>query len=330
MIAMSMRWWFASAAVVSVLLVGGCGSVTPAGSGTGGSAGEAGSGGSGSAGTTGGAGRSGTAGTDAGGSGGRGGVDGTAGTSGGAGVTGAGGVAIGGRGGTTGTAGAGAAGTGGVAVGGRGGTTGTAGTTGTGGIATGGRGGTTGGGGTGGVATGGRGGSTGAGGTGGGATGGRGGGNAGTGGGVSNCPAGGCPPLMISDLTGIDVSGAPGFDATGFRCKSLTICPNSSSCIYYATDMFGSLQSMEATYTDGAEVQTPAPTKLRLDTGAASQCGNPSVTFTASDTIIIQFDGGKKLTVLLPAFMGTSLTLYIATDGSTYYDAALTQPAHRG
>ena len=77
-------------------------------------------------------------------------------------------------------------------------------------------------------------------------------------------------------------------------------------------------------------VQTPAPTKLRLDTGAASQCGNPSVTFTANDTITIQFDGGKKLVVLLPAFMGTSLTLYIATDGSTYYDAALTQPARRG
>jgi hypothetical protein len=87
---------------------------------------------------------------------------------------------------------------------------------------------------------------------------------------------------------------------------------------------------MDSTYTDGAEAQTPAPTKLRLDTGAASQCGNPAVTFTASDTITLQFDGGKKLVVLLPAFMGTSLTLYIATDGSTYYDAALTQPARRG
>ena len=229
-------------------------------------------------------------------------------------MTGAGGAA-GGRGGTTGTAGAGETGTGGVAVGGRGGTTGTAGTTGTGGVATGGRGGATGG--TGGGATAGRGGSTGAGGTGGVANGGRGGGNAGTGGGVSSCPASGCPPLMISDLQAIDAGSAPGFDATGFRCKSLTICPNSSACIYYSTDMFGSLQSMDSVYNDGAEVAQPAPTKLRLDVGAASQCGTPTVTFTANDTITIEFDGGKKLVVLLPAFMGTSLTLYIATDGLT-------------
>jgi len=302
MIAMGMRWWFASAAVVSVLLLGGCGSVTSADGGTGGSAGGAGSGSAGSAGTTGGAGTMGDAGRGGSGSGGRGGVDGTAGTSGSAGVTGAAGA--------------------------RGGTTGTAGTTGTGGIANGGRGGATAG--TGGGATAGRGGSTGAGGTGV-SIGGRGGGNAGTGGGgVSSCPASGCPPLMISDLLAIDASGAPAFDATGFRCKSLTICPNSSSCLYFSTDMFGSLQSMDSVYTDGAEVAMFAPTKLRLDTGAASQCGNPAVTFTANDTITIQFDGGKKLTVLLPAFMGTSLTLYIATDGSTYYDAALTQPARRG
>jgi hypothetical protein len=332
---MRVRRWIASLSVGSMLLLTGCGSVTPAGSGTGGSGGEAGSGSSGSAGTTGGAGRSGTAGTNGSGSGGRGGVDGTAGTSGSAGVTGAGGVGVGGRGGTTGTAGAGATGTGGVAVGGRGGTTGAAGTTGTGGVAIGGRGGAPGGtgggttGGTGGGATAGRGGSTGAGGTGGVANGGRGGGNAGTGGGVSTCPVSGCPPLMISDLQAIDVGDAPGFDATGFRCKSLTICPNSSGCVYYSTDMFGSLQSMESTYTDGAEVAQPAPTKLHLDIGAASQCGNPAVTFTANDSITIQFDGGKKLVVLLPAFMGTSLSLYIATDGSTYYDAALTQPAGR-
>ena len=54
------------------------------------------------------------------------------------------------------------------------------------------------------------------------------------------------------------------------------------------------------------------------------------MTFTANDTITIRFDAGKKLVVMLPAFMGTSLALYIATDGATYYDAALTQPARRG
>jgi len=52
-------------------------------------------------------------------------------------------------------------------------------------------------------------------------------------------------------------------------------------------------------------------------------------TLTAMDTLTLLFDGSKKLQVYLPAFMGTTqtLTLYIASDGSTYYDAALTMVA---
>jgi hypothetical protein len=173
--------------------------------------------------------------------------------------------------------------------------------------------------GSGGVAAGGRGGIV--------ATGGRGGsgGNPGTGGGAS-CAPGTCPPLAIGDLQAIDDSGAPGFDATGFRCKSLTVCQNTSACLYYAQDMLGSLQSAEDTYTDGVEVAA-APVKLVFAAGAASQCADPSFSLTASDSITLQFDGGKKLSVYLPAFMGTSLTLYVASDGSTFRDAALTMAA---
>ena len=52
-----------------------------------------------------------------------------------------------------------------------------------------------------------------------------------------------------------------------------------------------------------------------------------TVTFTADDFLTLTYDGGKKLAVYLPMFMGTSLTLYIASDGSTFTDAALTMPA---
>ena len=164
--------------------------------------------------------------------------------------------------------------------------------------------------GTGGVGLGGRGGTTGAAGT----------------GGATICPAGGCPPLMIGDLQAIDDSGAPGFDAAMFRCMALTICQNSSSCIYFATDMLGSVQSADDVYNDGAEL-TPAAVKLSVSTGAASQCVNPSVTFKESEYVMLTFDGGKRLNVYLPMFMGNSLTLYIASDGSTFRDAALTMPA---
>jgi len=153
------------------------------------------------------------------------------------------------------------------------------------------------------------------------------GGTTGTGG-APTCQRGMCPALLIGDLESIDDSGAPGFDAAGFRCKSLTVCPNSSSCIYYATDMLGSLQSMDDSYNDGAE-STPAPVKLMIAGGAQSACTNMSFTLTAMDTLTLLFDGSKKLQVYLPAFMGTTqtLTLYIASDGSTYYDAALTMVA---
>src|SRR5262249_6051614 len=139
---------------------------------------------------------------------------------------------------------------------------------------------------------------------------------------------GNCPPLAIADLTGMDASMAPGFDAPGFRCKSMAICGIAGSCVYYANDTLGSLQSAETTYTDGAETATPAPVKLRIDGGAASQCNNPAITLKDGDYIAISYDAAPtKLAVYLPAFTGTSLTVYVASDGSTFYDAALTQPA---
>ena len=135
-----------------------------------------------------------------------------------------------------------------------------------------------------------------------------------------------CPALSIGDLEAIDDSKAPGFDAPGFRCKSLTICQNASACIYYSTDMLGSVQSADDVYNDGAEL-TPAPVKLSINIGSASQCNNPPITFAADEFLTLTFDGGKKVPVYLPASMGTTLTLYIASDGSTFLDAALTMPA---
>ncbi|HEY7374075.1 MAG TPA: hypothetical protein VIF57_18080 [Polyangia bacterium] len=242
------------------------------------------------------------AGGESGRGGARGGAGGAGGGAGSAGHAGSDG-ARGGAGGTAIAGSAGAGGRGGASVGGQGGNVTPAGS---GGAAAGGRGGI--------VATGGRGGAAGS-----------GGGNPGTGGGPS-CQPGTCPPLAIGDLQAIDDSGAPGFDAAGFRCKSLTVCQNASACFYYSQDILGSLQSAEDTYTDGVE-GAAAAVKLVFAGGAASQCADPAFSLTASDSITLQFDGGKKLAVYLPAFTGTSLTLYLASDGSTFRDAALTMAA---
>ena len=293
-----------------LLLVMGCGTVTVGGGDDGG--GGAGTGGP--AGASGGAGTGfGTGGTSAGGRGG--GTAGSAAGGRGGGAGGSVGVADGGRGGTD-TGGSSAAGRGGGS--GRGGAT-TAGQGG-GGAGPGGAGGT--------AAPGGAGGNAG--------RGGAGGGNAGRGGmggialggrGGGGCPVNGCGPLLITDLTGIGTTNAPGFDAVGFRCKALSICGVSSSCVYFANDTLGHKQSMEDTFQDGAEVATAVAVKMTLEAGAASQCGNPAVTFKSGDVVGLSYDGARQLAVYLPEFTGTSLTLYIASDGSTFYNAALTMPA---
>jgi hypothetical protein len=288
-----------------LLAVIGCGTVTS--NENDGGSGAAGTG-SGAAGTG-----SGVAGTAAGG---RGGASGA----GGAVISGAGGSdRVGGRGGTS----AGAAGTGSGAAGTGSGTAGTgSGAAGTGGTASGGRGGGAG------TAAGGRGGTLGGGGTvGTGGTLGTGGAAAGGRGGATACPAAGCPALAIADLTGISTAAAAGFDAPGFRCKSLTVCGLASGCVYFSNDMLGSKQSGEDTFQDGAEASTPMPVKINIDAGAASQCNNPPVTLKATDYVMLTFDGGRQLAVYLPAFTGASLILYPASDGSTYYDAARTMPA---
>jgi hypothetical protein len=247
--------------------------------------------------------------------GGRGGTD--SGGSGGSAAGGRGGSDDGARGGAAGGGrGGGSAGSGGGSAGAGGGTAGAGGAISVGGRGGGGAGAGGGNAGAGGaVSLGGRGGGAGT------------GGNVGTGG-AAGCARGSCPALTILDLQGIDDSKAPGFDAPGFRCKSLSICQPGSACIYYSTTtIFGALQSAEDTYSDGIAVAMPKAVMMSIDTGAASQCGNPSITFTADEYLTLTFDGGQKVPVYLPAFTGTSLTLYIATDGSTYRDAALTMPA---
>ncbi len=47
----------------------------------------------------------------------------------------------------------------------------------------------------------------------------------------------------------------------------------------------------------------------------------------AGDTVTITYDGGQELTIYLPTTTENWLRVYVATDGSTYYDRALTRLA---
>ena len=135
-----------------------------------------------------------------------------------------------------------------------------------------------------------------------------------------------CGPLLAADVTGLDTTGLPGFNI-GLRCKSLSVCSPGQGCIYYAENL-GSVQSSETTYTDGSELPQAAATRVYIATGAQSMCGNPAITLTAAQKLLIAHDG-QSHTVYFPAITATELTLYIREDGATFYDAALTNVAQR-
>jgi hypothetical protein len=133
--------------------------------------------------------------------------------------------------------------------------------------------------------------------------------------------------LLIGDLTGINVSPLPGFDL-GFRCKSLTVCGVNQNCLYYGAQ-FGSVQSSDtstAAYTDGSAMSPGVPVKIRIDVGAASQCGNPALQIAAGESVILAFDG-KELRVYFPAVADVAVTLYVREDGATFHDVGLTNLA---
>jgi hypothetical protein len=133
---------------------------------------------------------------------------------------------------------------------------------------------------------------------------------------------------MAADLIGMDASMLPGFNAPGFRCKSLAVCGLSQVCAYYpASANLGSLESAETTYTDGAVLSAPEPLALYLSGGAASQCMNPDIDLTAGESIVIKLSTGIAVRVYFPKFSGSSLSLFIREDGATFTDAALTQKA---
>lgn len=141
------------------------------------------------------------------------------------------------------------------------------------------------------------------------------------------CRGASCGALRISDLTSLVATGAPGFANAGFRCKSLSVCAATGQCFYSGgAATFGSVQSGEDTFSDGVTTSPASAARFLLDLGAASQCGDPAITFVAGEKIRVVHDGAS-VDVYLPAFTGKRLELFIAADGSTYYDAALTQTA---
>ena len=138
-----------------------------------------------------------------------------------------------------------------------------------------------------------------------------------------------CGPMMLSDVTGLDVTKFVGFNTvpgldggSNFRCKTITVCGVAQNCIYYG-EMLGSLESGEAMFYDGVAIGAGAAVKISLAGGAASQCLNPSVTIQSGESILVT-SGTQTKRIFLPAFVGTDFVFYVREDGATFKDAGLT------
>jgi hypothetical protein len=117
-----------------------------------------------------------------------------------------------------------------------------------------------------------------------------------------------------------------GFNDAGFRCKSLSVCGVTQTCTYFA-GFLGSVQSQDEPYSDGDELNESQAIKIRIAAGAQSMCSGVDFSLVQGETLKLTHDGQHTLLVYFPKFVGTELTLYVAANGSTYTDAALTQLA---
>jgi len=139
-----------------------------------------------------------------------------------------------------------------------------------------------------------------------------------------------CQPLIATDVTDIDPTNLPGFNTTGFRYKSLSVCGVSQSCHYsgqVGTGNLGSVQSKEDLYYDGLTLTDGQAVKIQIMVGAASQGGDPPITIAAGESIAVSLASGRTVVITFPAFTGVQLLLYVREDGATFYDDSLLQRA---
>jgi len=150
-------------------------------------------------------------------------------------------------------------------------------------------------------------------------------------------------PLAIMDLEDFEcATSAPGLDV-GFRCRAFIISGSSQYGNHYTFESLGYVQSSEyddqtkesIKFYDGEELNSPEPIKLHFGRGANSLCTDVPVEIAAGEFIEIAYDGGQHLSVYLPEIIisqesgspPNELFLWIASDGSTYFDEDLTQVA---
>ena len=128
--------------------------------------------------------------------------------------------------------------------------------------------------------------------------------------------------LIISDLQNIDLTGLTYGQGTGCGSSNYVAFRFFDSSQSYGYGERKGVNKTGCSFMDGSGGESHP---LMMDILAIAPAD-----ILAGDYVNITFDGGQTKDIYLPALSGTGnplAKLYIANDGSTYYDQALTQLA---
>ncbi|KIG19111.1 Alkaline phosphatase [Enhygromyxa salina] len=132
--------------------------------------------------------------------------------------------------------------------------------------------------------------------------------------------------LELDGIEGMEMNGAPEFNAIRQNCYSITICPAEQGNCGINTSFLGRHPSGGMFAKGGSGVLTPI--KVVVHPGPAL-CGQPAL-FTTQQSFELNYVVSaveNSVSVRLPCFEGNDTTLFIAEDGSSFWDSKLTDPA---
>jgi hypothetical protein len=135
-------------------------------------------------------------------------------------------------------------------------------------------------------------------------------------------------PFQTASLAEIQTNNAPNFDLAPANCHLMMICNATQDfCdpmhLYMAKVYSNGLAYVGESYAD------PVALQIRFHPGGG-QCGGASLDLDPSQSISLQVWNGQnfeQLQIRLPCLTDYNVPLYVAEDGSTFWDIELTSPA---
>jgi hypothetical protein len=135
-------------------------------------------------------------------------------------------------------------------------------------------------------------------------------------------------PFQIESLSVIQTNNAPNFDLAPEDCHLMMVCPATQDFCDPMNLYMAKVYSNGATYI-GESYGDPQALQIRFHAGGG-QCGVASLDLDPTQSISLQFwngQGFELLPIRLPCLSDYNVPIYVAQDGSTFWDIELTSPA---